>query len=109
MDNTKLKVGCVVGVGVGVLASSLVIGTEMSTYSSIIFESINSENPYEIIQKNNTVDYVKNNSQISFRKDLIKTDEDTYDDEFPEIELVEIPVVKRMVFQFKKPAKLEFS
>jgi hypothetical protein len=31
------------------------------------------------------------------------------DDDYPEIEMIEIPVVKRMVFQFKKPVELEFS
>jgi len=107
MDSIKLKMSCVIGVGV--LVSSPVIGTEVSTYSTI-FESINSENPYEIMQKDCTVGYIKNDSQNSFlTNDLIKTDEDDYEDEFPEIELVEIPVVKRMVFRFKRPVKLEFS
>jgi len=35
--------------------------------------------------------------------------DDDYEDEFPEIEIVEIPVVKRMLFQFKKPVKLDFD
>jgi hypothetical protein len=34
-------------------------------------------------------------------------DKDECDDEFPEIETPEIPVVKRMVFQFGRPVKLE--
>jgi len=34
--------------------------------------------------------------------------EDEYEDEFPEIETVEIPVVKKMLFRFNKPVKLEF-
>jgi hypothetical protein len=36
---------------------------------------------------------------------------DIEDDEgdCPKIEMIEIPVVKRMVFQFKKPVELEFS
>jgi len=106
MDNTTLKVGCVIGVGV--LASSLVIGTEISTYSSIMFDSINSENQYKIIQEDPMGNYIRN-PQISFPSNLIKTYEDDYEDEFPEIELVEIPIVKRMVFKFKKPVKLEFS
>jgi len=29
--------------------------------------------------------------------------------DWPEIEVIEIPVVKRMVFKFKKPVRLEFS
>ena len=35
------------------------------------------------------------------------TNEDIYD--YSEIEVIEVPVVKRMVFQFKKPVKLKFS
>jgi len=47
--------------------------------------------------------------QIYDNNDLICIGEDAYEEDFPEIELVEIPVVKRIVFQFKGPVKLEFS
>jgi hypothetical protein len=33
----------------------------------------------------------------------------TVEDDQPEIEVIEVPVVKSMVFQFNKPVKLEFS
>jgi hypothetical protein len=56
-----------------------------------------------------TEEYIENIPRFSRPSDLINIGKDTDDDEFPEIELVEVPVVKRMVFQFKKPVKLEFS
>jgi len=57
-----------------------------------------------------TEEYIENIPRFSRPSDLINISEATDDDdEFPEIELVEVPVVKRMVFQFKKPIKLEFS
>ena len=41
--------------------------------------------------------------------DLIKISMDIDKNDYPEIEVIEVPVVKRMIFQFKKPVKLEFS
>jgi hypothetical protein len=63
----------------------------------------------EVQRMDYTEEYIENIPRISLPSDLINIGEDTNDDEFPEIELVEVPVVKRMVFQFKKPVKLEFS
>jgi hypothetical protein len=64
----------------------------------------------EILRRDYTEEYIKNNTRFSRPSDLINIGEATDDDdEFPEIELVVVPVVKRMVFQFKKPVKLEFS
>lgn len=34
--------------------------------------------------------------------------DDSCEDEFPEIELPEIPVAKRMAFRFKRPVPMEF-
>jgi len=31
------------------------------------------------------------------------------EDNYPEIEVIEVPIFKRMLFQFNKPVKLEFS
>jgi len=107
MDNNKLKLGSVIGVGV--LASALVIGTGgASTYSTVL-ESINTESQNEAMWKDYMVDYTKSAPQFSFPNDLISIGEDAYEEDFPEIELVEIPVVKKIVFQFKRPVKLEFS
>jgi hypothetical protein len=36
-------------------------------------------------------------------------DEDLYEDDYPEVEMIEIPVVRKMAFQFKKPVELDFS
>ena len=36
-------------------------------------------------------------------------EENIYEDDYPEIEMIEIPVVKRMVFKFKEPVEMEFS
>ena len=38
----------------------------------------------------------------------IKIDTDIYDDNYPEIEEIEVPVFRKMLFQFNKPVKLEF-
>jgi hypothetical protein len=63
----------------------------------------------EVPQIDYKEEYIENIPRFSRPSDLINIGEDTDDDEFPEIELVEVPVVKKMVFQFKKPVKLEFS
>jgi hypothetical protein len=34
---------------------------------------------------------------------------DIAEDDYPEIAVIEVPIVKSMVFQFNKPVKLEFS
>ena len=44
-----------------------------------------------------------------YKNDLIKIGMDIDKNDYPEIEVIEVPVVKRMIFQFKKPVKLEFS
>jgi hypothetical protein len=65
----------------------------------------------EVQRRGYREEYVENVPRFSRPSDLINIGEvtDDDDDEFPEIELVEVSVVKRMVFQFKKPVKLEFS
>jgi hypothetical protein len=80
----------------------------MSTYSAVL-ESVNSESFSEIARKDHTGDYIGNVPRISFPSNLIKIGKGVYEDGFHEIEPVEIPVVKRIVFQFKKPVKLDFS
>ena len=114
MSNDKLALGSIIGVGV--LATSLVIGTEMPTYATMLEPELymNSENPHELIS-DDYPDYLGNTALFSFQHDRIKigmySDEvdDIYEDDYPEIEVIEVPVVKRMVFQFNKPVKLGFS
>ena len=47
--------------------------------------------------------------RFSIPQDDIKISVDSDEDDYPELEVIEVPVVKRMVFQFKKPVRLEFS
>jgi len=106
MDNDKLRLSNIIGVGV--LATSIVIGTEISTYSTMLV-AMDSKNPCEAIRKNN-FDYIRNVSPFAFPKNnQIKISVDTDGDDYSEIEIIEVPVVKRMIFQFKKLVKMNFS
>jgi hypothetical protein len=106
MDNDKLKINGIIGVGV--LASSLVIGIEASTYSTMLNPRLdaNSESSNAIISENYS-NYIKN--IFSLPSQRIKIDMVVDEDDYPEADVIEVPVVKRMLFQFKKPVKLEFS
>jgi hypothetical protein len=108
MYNDKLTLGSIISAGV--LVSSLVIGTEMPTSATLLEPELNmnSESAHEIIL-DDYLDYQKDNFRFSFQYDQVKVKMDSYEDESAEIEVIEVPVVKRMVFQFKKPVKLEFS
>ena len=46
--------------------------------------------------------------EVSNEYDRINIDIPTDENDYPEIELMEVPVVKKMVFQFNKPVKLKF-
>jgi hypothetical protein len=108
MNNDKLTFGSIIGAGV--LVSSLIIGTEISTPATLLESELNmdSESVHEIIM-DDYPDYLKDNFHFSFQYDQIEIMLDNYEDKYPEIEVIEVPVVKRMVFQFKKPVDLEFS
>jgi hypothetical protein len=108
MNNDKLTLGGIIGVGV--LTTSLIIGAEVPTYATMLEPdlNINSENPHKTVLKDYP-DYLKNISFFSFQYDRIKIGIDVVEDDYPEIEVIEVPAVKRMVFQFKNPVKLEFS
>jgi len=108
MSDDKLKLGSIIGVGV--LATSLVIGTEIPTYSTALEPElyVNYKNLHETVLADYP-DYLSNASFFSFQYDQIKIGMDFDEDDYPEIEVIEVPIVKRMVFQFKKPVKLEFS
>jgi len=108
MNNDKLTLGGIIGIGV--FATSLVIGNEVSTYATILEpESYASfENPHGTVL-DEYPDYFRNTSLFSFHHDHVKFGMDIGEDHYLEIEVIEVPVVKRMVFQFKKPVKLEFS
>ena len=114
MNNDKLTLSSIIGMGV--LATSLVLGTEIPTYATMLEPElqINSENSREIVS-DDYPDYLRNTALFSFQYDRIKIgmysdeNEDIYEDDYPDIEMIEIPVVKKMVFQFNKPVEMEFS
>lgn len=107
MDNTRLTLGGIINVGV--LATSLIIGAE-PTYATMLEpeQPMHYENPYEIVVENYP-DYLKITPFFSSQYDMIKIGMDVDEDDYPEAEVIEVPVVKKMVFQFKKPVKLKFS
>jgi len=108
MDNSKLVSSGIVGMGV--LATSLIIGAEMPTNATLLNSELNTsfESHNELVLGNYT-DYLKNYPLFSFQYDGTKIDTDVYEDNYPEIEVIEVPVFKKMLFQFNKPVKLEFS
>ena len=109
MDNEKLKLDSIIRVGV--LATSLVIVAEMPSYATMLEPEselyMNSENAYEIIL--DYPSYFRNTFSFSFQYDRMKIGTNVYEDNYPEIEAIEVPIVKKMIFQFNKPVKLEFS
>jgi len=62
-----------------------------------------------ILNIRNNPSNLKNTSIISFPPVELKTDNYSNENTSYEIEIIEIPVDKRMIFQFNKPTKLEFS
>jgi hypothetical protein len=106
MDNDKLKFNGIVGMGI--LVTSLVIGTEISTYATILEPALDIENPREIVMENYS-DILRNSYFSLFQYNGIKIGMDIYEDDYPEIDVIEVPVVKRVVFQFNKPVELKFS
>ena len=108
MDNDKLLFSSIIGVGV--LASSIVIGVETSTYATMLEPELymNPEKPYEIVQEDYP-DFLRNVSFFSFQHDKIKIGTEINEDNYPAIEVIEVPVSKKLLFQFNKPVKLEFS
>jgi hypothetical protein len=108
MNDYKLKFSNIVGMGI--LATSLVMGAEIPTYSTMLEPDLYSdyENPHEIVLENYT-DLLKNPFSSLFQNNEIKIGIDNYEDDYPEIDVIEIPVVKRVVFQFNKPVELKFS
>jgi len=106
MNTDVLTLGGIIGVGA--LVTSLVIGSEVSTYATMLEPNlyINSEG----IDKMASKDYFLKNSYFpSFQYDHIRIGMDIEEKNYPEINVIEVPVVKKMVFQFNKPVKLEFS
>jgi len=107
MDNFKIKLNSIIGMGI--LATSPAIGVENQTYTSLIESNyhLNSTAVNEFILNDYSEQFY--NSHFYFKHDIIKLGNDPDIDEYYEPEVVEIPIVKRMLFQFKKPVKLEFS
>jgi hypothetical protein len=65
-------------------------------------ENMNSESVHEIVLEDYP-DYLIQHDQMAIGLN------NYHEDEVPKIEVIEAPVVKKMIFQFKKPVKLEFS
>jgi len=107
MDSLKVKLSSIIGIGV--LATSPVIGVEDQTYASLIESNclLNSTVANEFIFN----DYSDRlyNSHFYFKHDIIKLGTDPDIDEYYEPGVTKIPVAKRVLFQFKKPVKLIFS
>lgn len=107
MDNNKLTLSGIIGVGV--LATSIMIGTEISTQATMLEpEYIPPVNSHEIV----LADYapsLKDYPFFSLQSDRITIGLDNDADDYPEIEVIDVPIVKKMIFQFKKPVRLEFS
>lgn len=107
MDNNKATLGGIIGAGV--LVTSLMIGTEIPTYTTMLEpEYTPSLDSHEIVMEN----YPKSLKDISFfslQYNGLKIGLDVDKDDYPEIEIINVPIVKKMVFQFKKPVKLDFS
>jgi hypothetical protein len=108
MDDDKLTLGGIIVLGV--LTTSLVMTSETPTSATMLEPEFNiqPESSHEIVLEDYP-DYLKKDYLFSFQYDQVKISLDSHEDEPTEIELIEIPVSKRMVFQFKKPVKLEFS
>ena len=106
MDDYKLKFSNIVGMGI--LATSLVIGAEIPTYATMLESESGSEDPHEIVRENYS-DYLGNFLFSSFQNNEVKIGTGIYENDYPEIDVIEVPVVKRVVFQFNKPVELKFS
>jgi len=108
MDNYKLRFSNIVGMGI--LATSLVIGVEMSTNATMLDYDSNFdyENTHEIVLENYS-DHIRTPFFYSFQDNGIRIGIDIYENDYFEINTIEVPVVKRVVFQFKKPVELKFS
>ena len=66
----------------------------------------------ETIPKNKATDtefYVGENNSPEYDQIKAGTDNEEEEEDFPEIEVIENPVVKRIICQFKKPVRLKFS
>ena len=108
MDNYKLKFNSIVGMGI--LATSLVIGVEIPTNATMLELDLfsDAERPHEVGLEN-YFDNVKNSFISSFQDNGITIGMDVYENDYSEIDVIEVPVVKRVVFQFNKPVELKFS
>jgi len=108
MDNYKLKFNSIVGMGI--LATSLVIGAEIPTNATMLEPDSYSdaENPHEVVLENYS-DHLRNSFISPFLDNGIIIGMDIYENDYPEIDVIEVPVVKRIVFQFNKPVELKFS
>jgi hypothetical protein len=74
-----------------------------------ILEAISDdENPHEVVMENYS-DYLKNPCISSFQNNDKTIGMDNYENDYPEINVLEAPVVKRVIFQFNKPVELKFS
>jgi len=107
MSDHSLKINGLISAGV--LVSSLAIGRAPVTGATVV------ENEPGVIREYHQGDFsadyrdaIHNTDRFLNHYENITIGTETGADDYFEPEVIEIPVVKRMVFQFKKPVKLEF-
>jgi len=94
----------------GALVSSLVIGQGPVTGATVI------DNEHGFIREYSQRDFLTDCRDIVNNPDIVLNHYENItiglnaeEDDYFEPEVIEIPVIKRMVFQFKKPVDLEFA
>lgn len=103
MNSGKLVIG-VIG-GLGFLSSPLDVAANVSTTATVLEQDIPTENPYMI---NTGIDFLQEASTYSFVYNIIKNSVDGDYEDSQEIDVIAIPIVKKMLFTFKEPVKQEF-
>ena len=75
-----------------------------------ILEAISDDvNHHEIVMGNYSDHHLINPLSPLFQNKEMQIGMDSYENDYPEIDVIEVPVVKRIVFQFYKPVELKFS
>ena len=75
---------------------------------TILEDISDDENPHELVLENYS-DYPKNPYISSFQNNDKIIGMDNYENDYPEVDVIEIPVIKKVIFQFNKPVELKFS
>jgi len=104
MDKLKLMPGSIIG---SILATSFAIPTEISTNATMLESDLylDSVNPGEIVLGDYSYS-LRKFTFFSFQNNEIKISRGIYENDYPEIDVKEIPVAKRVAFKLNKPVKL---